>query len=90
LLRGPATTVRVVMNFYPPSTLILAAGDHNLCWVALFDRRSAWRSSRIAQAAAQSGKHRHAPDVMPDVEDDLSRLVDHEGRTMHQLLQHCA
>ena len=58
--------------------------------MALSDRRSAWRSSRIAQAASQGVQHRHASDVLPDVEGDLPRLVNHEGRTMHQLSEHGA
>lgn len=58
------------------------------CLGMLSGRQSAWRPSWVTQPAPQGVQHRHAPDVLPEVEDDLPRLVNHESRTMHQFLQH--
>ena len=43
------------------------------------DRRSAGRSSRVTQPAPQGVQHPHAANVLPDIEDDLTGLVDYHG-----------
>ena len=52
------------------------------------DQASAWRSSWVTQSGPQGLEQRHAADVLAEVEDDLARLVDNQGRAMHQFLQH--